>query len=199
MKTFFWTDSTITLSWIRSSSRKWTTFVANRVSEVQKLTRVEDWRHVDTKSNPADMVSRGGRPSELIQSSLWWEGPHWLKLDEANWPRSTIQFHATLPEQAANIFIIKEESAFINDLISKYSKFQKLVRVLAYIFCFINNCKPFYKRNITLLTPDEYEHSLKFICKFVQRQQFNSDIRELKKTGLVPANSKLFIIIKSIP
>lgn len=146
-KTFLWTDSTITLSWIKSSSRKWTTFVANRVGEVQRLTRVEDWRHVDTKSNPADMVSRGVSPFELVQSSLWWEGPDWLKLEEDNWPKSIVQFHTTLPEQIANIFVIKKESALLNNLISKYSKLQKLVRVLAYIFRFINNSKPSCERN----------------------------------------------------
>ncbi|XP_071576977.1 uncharacterized protein [Temnothorax nylanderi] len=33
-----WSDSTITLHWISSPSRKWTTFVANRVGEIQRLT-----------------------------------------------------------------------------------------------------------------------------------------------------------------
>lgn len=65
-----------------------------------------------------------------------------------------------MPEQTANIFVIKEESALLNNLISKYSKLQKLVRVLAYIFRFINNSKPSCERNTALLSPKEYKSSL---------------------------------------
>lgn len=36
------------------------------------------------------MISRGGSPSELVQSSLWWEGPDWLKLEEDNWSKSIV-------------------------------------------------------------------------------------------------------------
>lgn len=71
IREFWWTDSTITLSWIKASSRKWTTFVTNRVGEIQELTKIENWGHVDTKSNPADIISRGGTPSEVMRSSLW--------------------------------------------------------------------------------------------------------------------------------
>lgn len=33
-----WTDSTTTLSWIRSSPHRWVTFIANRYSQIQELT-----------------------------------------------------------------------------------------------------------------------------------------------------------------
>ncbi|KMQ84502.1 gag-pol polyprotein precursor, partial [Lasius niger] len=43
---FLWTDSTVALSWIRGHPAKWTTFVANRVAEIQRLNRDAKWRHV---------------------------------------------------------------------------------------------------------------------------------------------------------
>lgn len=38
-----WSDLTIVLNWISTSSRRWTTFVANRVGQIQRLTKISDW------------------------------------------------------------------------------------------------------------------------------------------------------------
>jgi len=39
-----WSDSTIALNWKISPSWRWSMFVANRVGEIQRLTKVERWR-----------------------------------------------------------------------------------------------------------------------------------------------------------
>ncbi|XP_071642661.1 uncharacterized protein [Temnothorax longispinosus] len=56
------TDSRIVLYWIRATNKKLPVFVAHRIGEIQELTAIEDWYHVGTKSNPADLVSRGATP-----------------------------------------------------------------------------------------------------------------------------------------
>lgn len=63
---YFWSDSTIVLSWIASLSTKWKRFVANRVSEI-KIKK----RHVNTHENPADVISRGCWQPKLPTTSLW--------------------------------------------------------------------------------------------------------------------------------
>ncbi|XP_039310747.1 uncharacterized protein LOC120358929 [Solenopsis invicta] len=67
---YLWTDSTIVLAWLQSFSRTWTPFVANRVGEIQQLTTIQDWHHVSSKDNPADLLSRGISPASLPQSQL---------------------------------------------------------------------------------------------------------------------------------
>ena len=57
--THYWSDSSTVLCWIRSESRRYHTFVANRVAEIQDSSKVNDWRHVPGSMNPADIVSRG--------------------------------------------------------------------------------------------------------------------------------------------
>ncbi|XP_011686447.1 PREDICTED: uncharacterized protein LOC105449144 [Wasmannia auropunctata] len=98
-KTYFWTDSTIALSWIKAYSRKFTVFVSNRIGEIQRLTKTSDWHHGSTKCNSADMISRGIMPQELIKSSLWWNGPEWLSSDESGWPDYQSQCVESLPDQ----------------------------------------------------------------------------------------------------
>ena len=74
-KVFGWTDSTIVLQWLAQLPRTWTTFVANRVSEVQQILPRANWNHVSSSCNPADCSSRGARLEVLQSSSLWWNGP----------------------------------------------------------------------------------------------------------------------------
>jgi len=60
-----WSDSTITLHWIRTHPYRLKTFVANRVASIQELTSAFEWRHVPSQDNPADLISRGILPAEL--------------------------------------------------------------------------------------------------------------------------------------
>lgn len=85
-KTFLWTDSTITFAWINSLSANLQTFVGNRVAEIQTLTTVNEWHHVRSESNPADVLSRGALPGELKGHPLWWHGPAWLSQTSEQWP-----------------------------------------------------------------------------------------------------------------
>ena len=55
----FWSDSEITLHWIRTHVSTLATFVANRIADIQEFTADVSWRHVPSKENPADIVSRG--------------------------------------------------------------------------------------------------------------------------------------------
>lgn len=46
INTYLWTDSTIVISWIHASPSLLKTFVANRVSKIQRLTSQARWHHV---------------------------------------------------------------------------------------------------------------------------------------------------------
>ena len=70
---FAWTDSTIVLQWLAQLPQKWTTFVANRVSQIQETMPRENWKHVPSKEKPADSAPRGTRVQELVISSFLWK------------------------------------------------------------------------------------------------------------------------------
>ncbi|XP_043471747.1 uncharacterized protein LOC122504630 [Leptopilina heterotoma] len=73
--TTFWTDSEIVLHWLHSNSNSLKTFVANRVSEIQSKTKINQWYHIRSKNNPADKLSRGLLPEKLVTDNLWFNGP----------------------------------------------------------------------------------------------------------------------------
>ncbi|XP_017478411.1 PREDICTED: uncharacterized protein LOC108368141 [Rhagoletis zephyria] len=82
---YFWSDSQITLHWIQSQSSTLSTFVGNRVSDVQQLTKDVIWRHIPTEENPSDHISRGFSVNELVESN-WLHGPPFLLHDSSTWP-----------------------------------------------------------------------------------------------------------------
>ncbi|GFQ77818.1 integrase_H2C2 domain-containing protein [Trichonephila clavata] len=66
-----WTDSSIALSWINTSPHLLKTFVANRVSQIQQLSKDFQWRHIPSECNPADALSRGLDAKTLAACELW--------------------------------------------------------------------------------------------------------------------------------
>ena len=78
MEEFFWTDNMAVLGYINNDARRFHVFVANRVQEIREQTSPGQWHYVATKSNPADLASRGVRAQELLDSHLWWNGPDFL-------------------------------------------------------------------------------------------------------------------------
>ena len=65
---YAWTDSAVVLGWLKSPINKLKVFVAHRVASIIERVPSKHWRHVSTLSNPADLVSRGLSPSELLEN-----------------------------------------------------------------------------------------------------------------------------------
>ncbi len=88
-KSVFWTDSQTVLKYIANDAKIFHTFVANRVSIIRDTTEVVQWRHIGTKLNPADDVSRGMSIEHFLKSSRWIQGPHFLLEASEEWPQSS--------------------------------------------------------------------------------------------------------------
>ena len=84
---FCWTDSTITLAWIKEPPITWKTYVANRVSEIQTTLSDAVWLHVPGVENPADLPSGGILASDLAKSLTWIHGPTFLINSPTPWNR----------------------------------------------------------------------------------------------------------------
>ncbi|XP_021921219.1 uncharacterized protein LOC110830503 [Zootermopsis nevadensis] len=93
-----WTDSTVTLGWIRHDPNRWKPFVSNRVTEIHNHTNTSQWRHCPGKENPADLLSRGVTADKLKNSDIWWHGPSWLSKPVHHWPLDAPTTDTPLPE-----------------------------------------------------------------------------------------------------
>ena len=107
-------------------------YVANRVVETTKLVPSDHWRYVSTQQNPADLASRGLHIQQLVDSSLWWQGPEWLLYPPGDWPRrSDLILSRELPELKPTILLIKQPAPDF-DLWEHFSSFHQLIAVAAW-------------------------------------------------------------------
>lgn len=197
---FLWTDSTVVLGWLKTQSKDLKAFVCNRVNEINELTSGYNFKHVSTDQNPADMASRGVHPKFLHSNSVWWEGPSFLKLPADEWPKQKhVQISSDLPDRKMinNSYTIKcnvETSNGINNNflnIDKYSNFNKLVRIYAYVLRFINNCQKPTLKLTEALDVEENDKSLKLLIKCSQSESFCDEIQTVLDKKALPRKSKL--------
>ncbi|XP_074655650.1 uncharacterized protein LOC141909164 [Tubulanus polymorphus] len=85
-KTFYWTDSTSVLKYIRNEDKRFQVFVANRVGVIREHSEPSQWNFVDGKLNPADDASRGLSIDEMNRDCRWLKGPDFLWKTEESWP-----------------------------------------------------------------------------------------------------------------
>ncbi|XP_064621089.1 uncharacterized protein LOC135483944 [Lineus longissimus] len=136
-----WTDSKVVTHWLSKPPYKWQTFVANRVAEIQNLVPPCNWRHVPGKWNPADLCSRGLTAENLVESSLWWNGPSFLTESEEQWPEQEkskkedeeIADSKAKPKlrQIGIAAVAKTDIAAAEKYIEKFSSYQKFIRVMS--------------------------------------------------------------------
>lgn len=188
----FWSDSSIVLQWISSQPYKLKTFVANRISEIRNITSPSCWRHVPGQQNPADLVSRGQTAIELSKSNLWTQGPDWLMRPKIYWPKNKFEL-SPLPDEENKkpIVLAQKLCGKMSDILQKFSSFDKMVRIFAYVLRFLHNAHKDTEKLTGQLTTDEYRQSRIKVILLTQLDTFKEEIENLRKNQSVNNSSSL--------
>ncbi|XP_052567338.1 uncharacterized protein LOC120430428 [Culex pipiens pallens] len=191
--TFFWVDAMCVLYWLQSPPSTWVTFVANRVAKIQALTEGCVWGHVPGVENPADFLSRGVMPADLIDLVPFWK-PGWVKkTNEQRQPQPKIVTTEEAEEERRNTAasVAAATTAEFNVwFISHFSSYPDLVRRTAYWLRLKDLLRmPKEKRfKSDLLTVAELKEAEFALIRLVQKQVFADEWNKLTK-GKPVANS----------
>ncbi|UYV63707.1 hypothetical protein LAZ67_2005377 [Cordylochernes scorpioides] len=161
-------------------------FVSNRVKEITRLTKNEDWNHVAGEHNPADLPSRGESPSKFTKSG-WWEGPKWLQEKKEDWPVSKVQYDLEAIEEERRKTVVagfvakkpEENPWYLNLYEGKREvTLTQILRVIAWILRF----KPSeYKGDIISQEElDSAEKVPKLIVKSVHEKMYHYGAQTLR-------------------
>ncbi|XP_052565872.1 uncharacterized protein LOC128093372 [Culex pipiens pallens] len=193
---YFWTDSTCVLCWLGSIPTTWNVFVANRVSKIQNITEGFRWQHVPGLQNPADLISRGISPQDIVDNEFWWFGPDWLRLSPEHWPNaeSTAEDENAETERrrsvTANTVSVVQE---FNDLyFAKFSSYPKLIRQTAVWLRLMKLLRtPSSDRTSGFLTTAELKEAENVLIRRVQMESFADEIKALSARKTVAVKSPL--------
>lgn len=183
---YAWSDSTVTLYWIKSSPQRWKTFVCNRISFIQEHIPTQFWHFVPSAENPADIVSRGLLPKELLQNALWWAGPPFLKTYEFPTHNDFKSHSVTIEEQRIQTLTVILEEDFLSQLIERISSLNTIFHIVAYVLRFIYNLRNSSTKKIGCLISSEIHHAMMTLVKNIQSQHFAFEISMLKQNKRLP-------------
>nr|CAB3263160.1 uncharacterized protein LOC104265735 [Phallusia mammillata] len=189
----FWTDSMSVLMSIRNSTKRFETFVANRLAKIDSGSRSEQWRHVPSKLNPADDASRGLSVKKMVNNNVWLTGPRFLWGDESTWPkeeevsnRDDILMEAK--KVSANFTCGTAcETDSISKLINHYSDWNRLRRATAWLLRYkrVLLSKRCADTNTTIpkgtLQVQELQEAELALFRIVQQQAFPEVLENLRK------------------
>ncbi|XP_061167267.1 uncharacterized protein LOC133176120 [Saccostrea echinata] len=74
----YFVDSKVVLDYIKKDTRRFYTYVSNRVARIRHATSPEQWNYVPTHLNPADVATRDVSQDILTAIQIWLKGPEYI-------------------------------------------------------------------------------------------------------------------------
>ena len=188
-----WFDSSVALHWIRGNG-EYRQFVANRVRKI-KEHEIDEWRHVPTDQNPADLGSRGG---SVTAANLWWNGPKWLQ-EQNRWPPNPVTTASEVTEAESKI--VREILAAVTvdqkqdefDQLLEGHDLRKVLRVCAWVVRFVRNSRRDTPSITGPLTTSEIEARTTWWIRRVQTRAQNTPkvVSDKLQLNLQPNGEKI--------
>ena len=127
-RVLYWTDAKDVLYWLRCPHRRYSPYVANRVSNILSYSSVSQWRWVPTDQNPADWGTKwmGNHAQEL-----WWMGPQFLQEEESFWPNCDLEERELLEVRPLLHLTHHATKSSLVPEVERFSSWTKLVETCA--------------------------------------------------------------------
>lgn len=179
-----WSDSTIVLHYLNNTTRRFTTFVANRINTIRGLTKGQQWRHVPTHFNPADVGSRGSASAKSHEMEMWLHGPKFLSQLETDWPSERFDIPSDLGDlDETKVLTVVTLPAWHKELFRRFSCWIKLLKSVAWLIRYKNYLMVMKGGrtaggiHLSNLRPKELREAKLSIVRLVQEECFGSPIR----------------------
>lgn len=104
------------------------------------MSSPDQWRHVSTQANPADLITRGAEAKSFSHCAFWWTGPKWLS-NFITPDSENVQIpNEDLPE-VRTVKLILVNAVQNNTILDRFSSWIRLIRVTGWLIRFLRNAK----------------------------------------------------------
>ena len=195
---FCWSDSKVSLAWIKGKEKRWKPWVENRVVTIREIVDRDNWLYVKGEVNPADIPTRMSKDLNDCFENEWFSGPRFLR--ESFFEMNSSEFDFISPEAAGeakksfsvgnDVDVVKDDTETLTmtttvtecDLseildFERFSSLRKLVNTIALIFRFIQNVKKKVSTGShgtttsdNVVSAMEYNKALNILIKHEQHQ-----------------------------
>ena len=197
-RVWYWSDSTLTLQYIRNETQRLKVFVANCVAEVLETSNPKQWQHVPGDQNPADLLTRGVSEPEKLMGNRWFTAPAFLEKDEELWPKFTIgELNSEDVEIKKKPFFTMVITAHDSEQIdfNRISTWIRLRRVAGWVIRFTENVSVKKEdRQSGELTANDLKGAEQLVLKEVQKECFQEELLKLKNGGVLPSSNRLSML-----
>lgn len=180
----YWTDSRDVLHWINSDHRRYSQFVAFRVSEILETSEPEEWRWVPTRLNAADDGTKWDGTPDLTSESRWFTGPDFLWFPETKWPETPCLRSPVTTELRPHLMVHRTGPCGSFIPVGDFSNWKRLRNVMAFVLRYISNLQLKAKRRQSYLGPltmMELRKSEDFLFRLAQQEGFPDEITILQQ------------------
>ena len=191
---FFWTDSEIVLKYIANESSRFMTFVENRVSVIRSVTDLQQWHHIPSQENIADVITRGLPAS----NNRWLQGPAFLHEHRSNWkwPEVDLRIDCDSMEVKKSSTALETrvvEELPIDRLASHYSSWVSLKKAVAWWWRLMRILRHESVES-DCLKPSELRDAETFILRHVQHSFYRTEIGRLSDSKSIPTSSSIIAL-----
>ena len=155
----------------------WKTFIANTVQEICNNTDVSKLQHISGKHNH---VSRGIPTCDL--NVFWVTLPDFLSDPESHWKNNLSEKEETIATMETS-----NEDCLI-DVSSRFSKWTKLMRSMAFAILFIKILKSKQRGKLELY---DISKAWSYLFRKTQEKSFSDTIKDLKQRSSLPKKDRL--------
>ncbi|XP_023930308.1 uncharacterized protein LOC106157407 [Lingula anatina] len=195
METFkYCTDSRVVLGYLYNRTRRFYTYVSNRVATILKRSKASQWQYIPSEKNPADCGTRCNTPVQDFSSSKWITGPDFLKDVVTATVGENCNFDLVDEDADCEIrpTINVKATVLLRSIAARFEKFstwKSLVRAISLLKRFCRAWKE--KKQMSPKDPSDTEATEMFLIKKAQEDAFKEEISMVEKKAGVPADSKL--------
>ncbi|XP_048734152.2 uncharacterized protein LOC125650167 [Ostrea edulis] len=191
----YFTDSKVVLGYLNNNTRRFYTYVSNRVAIIHGRSHPEQWRYISTSRNPADVGTRGVPSVKELIEGIWIQGPPLSENDDDHQCARPGSFQLFDPDSDCEVRpCIKTTKNSTEELsrqmLSKFEKFSSWQRLISAITVLKRAGRAFKEKFVPSLR-EMWEQTREFIIKMVQRDAYSPEIQCLQQHRPLPKESPL--------